>query len=199
MASQPPKVTRTLRLWKDGFSVDDGRLYRYDDPANKDYLEAINNGRAPLALLNVEYGQAVDVNVEKRVDEAYTPPPKVYKPFEGSGHRLGSDMPPTAATPTASSSASGTSTPASMPTMEVDESKPTTSLQIRLASGGRLVSQFNTTHTVADLYDFIERAAPSGGRAYILLTPFPRREYPRDDTTIESAGLLKGVVQQKFT
>lgn len=204
MAAQPAKVTRVLRLWKDGFSVDDGILYRYDDPANKEYLEAINNGRAPLALLNVAYGQPVDVNVEKRMEDAYTPPPKVYKPFEGSGHRLGSDPSPAVSQQTSATSTGAASTASqsqqSIQTMQIDDSLPSTSLQVRLASGTRLISPFNTTHTIADVYDLIDRNEPAnGGREYILLTPFPRKEYPRDGKmTLESAGLLKGVLQQKF-
>lgn len=201
MASQPSRVTRVLKLWQDGFSVDGGRLYRYDDPANKDYLEAINKGHAPLALLNVEYGQPVDVNVEKKTDEVYMPPPKVFRPFESSGHRLGSEMPPSStagnrapATETSSSSSSAEV----RPTMQVDESLPSTSLQIRLASGGRIVSQFNTSHTLSDVYDFVERSHPSNGREFVLLTPFPRKEYARNSTTLQDASLLKGVLQQKF-
>ena len=38
------KVTRYLTFWRDGFSVDDGQLYRYDDPANQTMLNAINSG-----------------------------------------------------------------------------------------------------------------------------------------------------------
>jgi hypothetical protein len=37
----------------------------------------------------------------------------------------------------------------------VDESKPTTSLQLRLADGSRMVARFNTTHTVGDIRRFI--------------------------------------------
>lgn len=189
-----------LKLWKNGFSVDEGTLYRYDDPANKDYLEAINNGRAPLALLNVEYGQPVDVNVEKKTDEDFKAPPKVFKPFEGSGHRLGSEIPPSqdATAPLPAAPSASTSTSSAGLSIEVDESKPVTSLQIRLASGGRLIARFNTTHTVAEVYDALDRSAPDDTRPYTLLTPFPRREYARDGTTLEAASLMKGVLQQKY-
>ena len=37
---QPPKDVR-LVLWKEGFSIDDEPLRRYDDPANKTYLTLI--------------------------------------------------------------------------------------------------------------------------------------------------------------
>lgn len=38
------QVTRYLTFWRNGFSVDDGPLYRYDDPANQTMLNAINSG-----------------------------------------------------------------------------------------------------------------------------------------------------------
>jgi UBX domain-containing protein 1 len=198
MAAGPPQVKRVLKLWKDGFSVDNGPLFRYDDPANKEYLEAINQGQAPLAVLNIQRGQHVDVTVQVS-EEAYTPPPKEHKPFENQGHRLGSEIPPSASTSTAAP-AQSTSTTAT-PTMDVDESQPQTQLNIRLAAGGRLVSAFNRTHTIDDVYGFIDRASPdSAGRHYVLLTPFPRREYPRGSKeSLEAAGLLKGTLQQKFS
>lgn len=37
-------VTRTLTFWKEGFSVEDGPLMRYDEPGNRDILEAIQEG-----------------------------------------------------------------------------------------------------------------------------------------------------------
>lgn len=37
-------VTRHLTLWRDGFSVEDGELMRYDDPRNMDTLRAIQEG-----------------------------------------------------------------------------------------------------------------------------------------------------------
>jgi UBX domain-containing protein 1 len=33
-----------LKLWKEGYSVDDGDLRRYDDPANKEFFESIRRG-----------------------------------------------------------------------------------------------------------------------------------------------------------
>ncbi|BFZ54549.1 protein phosphatase regulator [Savitreella phatthalungensis] len=204
LAQRPQEVKRVLKLWRNGFSVDDGPLYRFDDPANKAYLEQINNGRAPLEVLNVEYGQPVTVHVEKRSDEDYTPPPKTHKPFEGKGHRLGAEIPPrpepvnpptSAAEPTSAGSKTKT------PQADVDESKPTTTVQVRMASGGRLALRLNTTHTIADLYALVSTADNESGstRDFVLLTPFPRKEFAKDDTTtVETAGLLKGVVQQKY-
>jgi len=37
-------VTRHLTLWRDGFSVEDGELMRYDEPRNMAILKAIQEG-----------------------------------------------------------------------------------------------------------------------------------------------------------
>src|SRR3954447_4465669 len=83
---------RTMTFWRDGFSVDDGPLFRFDDPANERYLRDIRRGRAPIGLLNVEPGQETDVKVFKRMDEDYVPS-KPKGPFRGGGQRLGSPTP----------------------------------------------------------------------------------------------------------
>ena len=35
---------RHLTFWRDGFTVEDGELMRYDDPANEQILNEINSG-----------------------------------------------------------------------------------------------------------------------------------------------------------
>lgn len=39
--------------------------------------------------------------------------------------------------------------------VEIDNSKPTTNIQIRLADGSRLVGTFNHHHTIGDIRRFI--------------------------------------------
>ena len=73
-------AVRHLTFWQDGFSIEDGPLMRYDDPANRETLEAINAGRAPLSLLNVRFGQPVELLVARRTNEKYVPPPPPPKP-----------------------------------------------------------------------------------------------------------------------
>ncbi|KAL8985657.1 MAG: hypothetical protein Q9205_000671 [Flavoplaca limonia] len=175
-----PPVERVLHFWTDGFSVDDGPLYRNDDPANAEILAHIRQGRAPMDILNVERSQEVDVKLDMH-EEKYKQPKKKYKPFEGGGQRLGS---PTPGDPITSSSAT-TSLPsmstANMtssqppPAANIDDSAPTLSIQIRLGDGTRLVSRFNTTHTIGDVYDFV-RASQSQGREFALMTTFPSAE-----------------------
>ncbi|RCH87516.1 hypothetical protein CU098_008886, partial [Rhizopus stolonifer] len=194
-ASPVAPVTRNLTFWRNGFSVDDGPLYAYADPANQEMLNAINTGRAPLSLLNVRHGQPVEVRVVKRQDEDYTPPPKApAKPFSGTGNRLGS--PATfASSPPPGSFPASTNSHASAPT--VDASQPTTSIQIRLADGTRLIAKLNHTHTIADVRQFIESSQPTT-RSYVLQTTFPVKELTDNNQTVKEAGLLNSVIVQRF-
>ena len=131
--------TRNLTFWQDGFSIEDGPLFRYDDPKNKDLLEAIKSGQAPRSIFDVEYNQPLEIVVAQRTNEPYQAPPKVTKPFEGGGNRLGSAAPEisgsgsSAAAPSGSGSSAGQTTEPS--SFEVDTSKPTTSIQLRLGDG----------------------------------------------------------------
>ncbi|KAI4254470.1 MAG: hypothetical protein L6R42_007170 [Xanthoria sp. 1 TBL-2021] len=175
-----PPVERVLHFWADGFSVDDGPLYRNDDPANAEILAHIRQGRAPMDILNVERSQEVDVKLDMH-DEKYKQPKKKYKPFEGGGQRLGSPTPGdaiTSSSATTSLPSMSTVNPASSQTpsaVNIDDSAPTLSIQIRLGDGTRLVARFNTTHTIGDVYDFV-RASQTQGREFALMTTFPSAE-----------------------
>ncbi|KXH32670.1 SEP domain-containing protein [Colletotrichum simmondsii] len=171
---------RTLHLWQDGFSIDDGELHRFDDPENAMDLNMIRAGRAPLHLMNVRYDQPVDVKLHQH-QENYHPLPKTYKPFGGEGRRLGSPVPgegsssSTAAVPAASASASASSTG---PQQAVDESQPTLTLRIQLPNGTRLPARFNTTNTINDVYEFVQRAsADTRTRSWVLATTFPNKDH----------------------
>ncbi|KAI9875867.1 MAG: UBX domain-containing protein 1, partial [Watsoniomyces obsoletus] len=172
------RVERTLHFWRDGFSVDDGDLFRNDDPRNAELLNLIRQGRAPLRIMNVRPGQEVDVEIKQHEGD-YVKPKTKYMPFGGSGNRLGSPTPgiqmpgafetsqPAPVAPSAASTGP--------PKPNVDESQPTVSLRISLGSGTRLPARFNTSQTIGDVYDFVRRAEP-GGQEFVLQTTFPTTE-----------------------
>lgn len=139
----------------------------------------IRAGRAPLHLMGVRPDQPVDVQLNKH-DEKYKAPPKVYKPFSGSGNRLGSPTPGGSSTTTSAPAAPASAfTPASSstPEVEIDASQPTLALRVQLANGTRLPARFNTTHTIGDLYDFVGRAGGGGDRPWVLATTFPNKDH----------------------
>ena len=199
--ARPEMVERTLHLWDDGFSVDDGELYRYDDPANARTLEMINRGSAPLDLMNVQAGQAVDVKLEQHRGEKYVRPKKKYRPFEGSGNRLGAPTPgESVESDVAPAAVAGPADTSVKP--QVDASQPTVRLQIRLADGTRLPAQFNTTSTIGDVREFVERAhTGSRERQYVLATTFPTKELSDSAQIIGEMDALRrgGNVVQKWT
>ncbi|KAI1749140.1 hypothetical protein F4782DRAFT_514720 [Xylaria castorea] len=175
--------TRVLHLWQDGFSIEDGELCRFDDPRHAEDLRMIQQGRAPVHLMNVRYDEPVDVKLERH-NENYRPLPKVYKPFGGEGKRLGSPVPGEAAAATTSQPTATTSTPraaassSTAPTSSLDESQPTITIRIQMLDGTRLPARFNTSQTVNDIYDFISRTSPElriGG--WVLATTFPNKDH----------------------
>ncbi|KAL8929470.1 MAG: hypothetical protein Q9208_001139 [Pyrenodesmia sp. 3 TL-2023] len=205
--AQPP-IERVLHFWSDGFSVDDGPLYRNDDPANAEILAHIRQGRAPMDILNVGRSQEVDVKLEVH-DEKYKQPKKIYRPFGGGGQRLGSPTPgdsPTArfaqqpAAAAATASATGSSSSSSSRAPDIDDAQPTISLQIRLGDGTRLVSRFNTTHTIGDVYDFVLKSSATQGREFALMTTFPSAELTDRSKALGDMSEFKrgGTVVQKW-
>lgn len=202
-----PRISRTMHLWADGVSIDDGPLFRFDDPANQSLMEQINQGHAPLSMLDVQPGQEVDLNLDPHKDENYVQPKPKYKPFSGAGQRLGS---PTPGLGSSSSSAAAAPAPsqqsaipggAAPPVNQVDEGAPTVTLQIRLGDGTRLQSRFNTTQTIGDVYDFVNRASSaSNSRPWALMTTFPSKELEDKTVALGDMSDFKrgGVVVQKW-
>ncbi|CAG8443709.1 11253_t:CDS:10 [Ambispora leptoticha] len=176
IVSEEP-VVRHLTFWRDGFSIEDGPLMSYDDPQNSEFLKAINSGRAPLSLLNVKQGQPVDMRVSRKLEEDYKPPPKKpAKPFSGSGRRLGRTR-----------------------QLEIDESLPVTSLQIRMADGTRMVARFNHTHTIRDVREFINASrVGEANRNYVLQTTFPTKDLKDETLTLTQASLISSVIVQRY-
>ena len=187
-----------MTFWKDGFSVSDGPLLKYDDPANKDVLEAINNGRAPLSLFGLKHGQQAEVKVAHRTHENYVAPKKVVKPFGGQGQRLGSHVPgeSSSASSTAPTVAAAAQQPAKQ--LVIDPNQPATSIQLRLADGTRMVIRLNMSHRVADIRGFINSSrSGEAARSYQLQTQFPTQVLD-DGKTLEEAKLANAVVFQKY-
>ncbi|EGY18993.1 hypothetical protein VD0002_g1946 [Verticillium dahliae] len=179
-ASNEEPQERSLHLWRDGFSIDDGELHRFDDPANAADLAQIRAGRAPLHLMNVRYDQPVDVKLHQH-EENYRRLPQTYKPFGGAGQRLGSEVPGdgnASAAPAAAPAPAAAASTSSAPSTTVDESLPTLTLRIQLPDGSRLPARFNTTQTLDDVYGFVSRASTDvAARPWVLATTFPNKEH----------------------
>lgn len=191
-----------MTFWQDGFSLDQeeednatGTLHPYSDPASQRLLQILQSGQAPLELLQVEPGQAVDLRVVHRMGEPYRSDDRKSAPsnstiaFAGKPQRLG-DM----AEPLKSPS---TTTPTKSSPNEVegfDPSKPATTLQLRLSNGTRQTATLNTTQTISDLYNHVIKINPSQGSVTLLAGRPPVKLEASDQRTLTDAGLLGSVI-----
>jgi len=199
--AEGPVQVRVLHLWEDGFSVEDGPLRRFDDPANATDLSMIRSGRAPLHLMGVNVDQPVDVQLVKH-DENYKALPKKYKPFSGSGNRLGSPTPGASSSTAAPAAASQPSASTAPVEPVIDASQPTVALRLQLANGTRLPARFNTTSTIGDVYTFVNQAAPgSSERPWVLATTFPNKDHTDKSLVLGEMPEFKrgGTAVQKWT
>ncbi|XP_070200232.1 NSFL1 cofactor p47-like [Littorina saxatilis] len=190
-----PEVQMTLKMWKKGFSVDNGDLREYDDPRNKEFLDSIREGTVPQELIRTARGGEVHLNMEDHRTEDFVKPKVNTRPFTGEGHMLGSPAPVIVTT---ASSGDSSATPAA-PEVKIDSSKPVTTLQIRLADGKRMVSKFNLTHTVGDIRNHIVSSYPQYTTAsFVLMTTFPNKELTEESLTLDEAKLANAVIVQRM-
>ncbi|KAK7704359.1 protein phosphatase regulator [Diaporthe eres] len=192
-----PVVTRTLHLWRDGFSIEDGPLRRYDDPEHAMDLQMIRTGRAPLHLMEVEHGQRCDVRLQQH-EEDWHQLPRIYKPFGGQGRRLGSPVPgdgnPASGSVQMTTAPAASCAPAAAPApvADVDSSQPSVAIRFQMPDGSRLPARFNLTHTIGDLYQFARSAsAETRNRAFIVQSTFPSKDYTDHSQKLEEVDAFK--------
>ena len=63
-----------LKMWQNGFSIDDGPLRPYTDKENREFLIEVMNGRIPRELVREARGGEVMVNMEDHKDKPYEQP-----------------------------------------------------------------------------------------------------------------------------
>ncbi|KAG9474618.1 hypothetical protein GDO78_004751 [Eleutherodactylus coqui] len=141
---QGQDVHVVLKLWKNGFSLDDGELRSYQDPSNAQFLEAIRRGEIPAELRRLAQGGQVNLDMEDHRDEDFMKAKVSFKAFTGEGQKLGSTTPNVLSTASPSQQAENEARASS--SIIIDDSNPVTNIQIRLADGGRLVQKFNHSH-----------------------------------------------------
>lgn len=160
------KVSHTeiiLKLWRDGFSVNDGEIRSYTDPINREFLESIKKGEIPQELIHQARGSEVHLNMEDHRHEEFVRLRPKLQPFTGKGHTLGRPTPSavgTSSTEKVDEKDMKEKEETAKTSTNVDRSQPVTNIQIKLADGTRLLGEFNHSHTVADI------------RRYIIAYPF---------------------------
>ena len=195
-------IRRRITMYRDGFTVDDGPFRRLDDPANGEFLRSLAAGRTPKEMGLDKDGNAIQGDVmvglvDKRGEDygggeggGGGSGGGGFAAFEGEGTSLGSSGTPAAE--------GGVITPDGTATAPaVDESQPTTSIQVRLANGKRLIVKVNQTATVGDVAAAVNASGDAGDGPYTLNAGFPPRPVEDLTKTVVEAGLAGSVVNQK--
>uniref|UniRef100_A0A8C7XUQ2 UBX domain protein 2A n=1 Tax=Oryzias sinensis TaxID=183150 RepID=A0A8C7XUQ2_9TELE len=192
-ASGNTKAEMVVRLWKDGFTVNDGDFRSYSVPENQLFLDAIKRGELPAEWESRAEEEELEISMEDFTEENYVPKKKVFHPFSGRGYRLGSVAPRVVAR-SPSVHEDGESPP--IPMVTLNHSLPVTSLQIWLVDGRRLVQRFNLSHRILDVYDFVARCQRNCP-PFTLTTSLPAQELSHRDLTLEEADLAHAVIVQR--
>lgn len=194
--NQLQDVQILLKLWSNGFSLDDGELRPYNDPTNAQFLESVKRGEVPLELQRLVHGSQVSLDMEDHQDQEYIKPRLRFKAFSGEGQKLGSLTPEIVSTPSSPEEEDKSILNAAV---LIDDSMPTTKIQIRLADGSRLIQRFNSTHRILDVRDFIVQSRPEFATTdFILVTSFPSKELTDESVTLQEADILNTVILQQL-
>jgi len=188
-----------LKLWKAGFSLDEGELRDYSDPGNALFLESIRRGEIPLELRQRARGGQVNLDMEDHRDEDFSKPKAAFRAFGGEGQKLGSAAPEVVSPNRMNLQEQAANEEQATASITVDQSQPVTNIQIRLADGGRLVQKFNHTHRVSDIRQFVVGARPAmAATEFVLMTTFPNKELTDEGQTLKDANLLNAVIVQRL-
>ncbi|CAH9105750.1 unnamed protein product [Cuscuta epithymum] len=187
----PESVLHHIVFWRNGFTINGGPLRRFDDPENEIILQSIQKSECPKELEPADKRAVVHLNLIKRENNCPEPETHDNVPFQGIGRTLGGSSSQATSEPTALDTAPSPSTGS-----VIDESLPSTSVQLRLANGTRMVARFNNHHTVGDIRAFIDASRPGVSQSYQLYTGFPPKILSDTTQTIEEAGLLNSVIIQ---
>lgn len=204
--AQPPSERRTIILYQSSFVVDNGPERRLDDPNNAEFLRDLARGVVPKELQ--EGGDVAVGLIDKRQMEygddtarggsgpgsgsASASAARAARSFTGEGQSLGGSS-------VVNSDSGGVIKPssASASTPAVDESKPTTVIQIRLLNGKRLRVKINKCATILVLVEHINASGDAGEVDYVLSAGFPPKILEDLNLTIEECGLAGSQVIQK--
>lgn len=204
-------ATRYITIYRNGFLVSlnesdqNPSFYSYENSQNQILLQSILTGHAPSTLLDVKYGQQVDLQVTNKGDQDYQC--RTESRFHGHGHRLGAVVSPPSTQQQNSSSIRYLSS--------LNQNLPITQLQIRLLDGSRqveytciiydsnitrLVGRFNHHHNIQDIQEFIALNSSSmSSIPYVLQTSTVTgtKILSRKNETIEEAELVNTTIVQR--
>ena len=173
-----------LSLYKNGFIMDNGEFRNKNEPANKKFMEEIEKGYIPNELVKKGITD-LGIEMDDHRDENYEPPKeeKKFQAFTGLGKSISSvNTEGLHVNKNASSN--------------VDRSKPTCKVNIRLFNGEVVSEDFNLSQTLQDVINFVKKK--SGSNNFSLLDGFPPRPLNGYNKTIQELHLEGSLLTQKI-
>ena len=173
-----------LSLYKNGFIVDNGEFRNKNEPANKKFMEEIEKGYIPNELVKKGITD-LGIEMDDHRDENYEPPKeeKKFQAFTGLGKSI------------SSVNTEGLHVNKNA-TSNVDRSKPTCKVNIRLFNGEVASEDFNLNQTLQDVINFVKKK--SGSNNFSLLDGFPPRPLTAYNKTIQELDLEGSLLTQKI-
>ena len=173
-----------LSLYKNGFIMDNGEFRNKNEPANKKFMEEIEKGYIPNELVKKGITD-LGIEMDDHRDENYEPPKeeKKFQAFTGLGKSI------------SSVNTEGLHVNKNA-TSNVDRSKPTCKVNIRLFNGEVVSEDFNLNQTLQDVINFVKKK--SGSNSFSLLDGFPPRPLTTYNKTIQELHLEGSLLTQKI-
>jgi UBX domain-containing protein 1 len=173
-----------LSLYKNGFIIDNGEFRNKNEPANKKFMEEIEKGYIPNELVKKGITD-LGIEMDDHRDENYEPPKeeKKFQAFTGLGKSI------------SSVNTEGLHVNKNA-TSNVDRSKPTCKVNIRLFNGEVVSEDFNLSQTLQDVINFVKKK--SGSNNFSLLDGFPPRPLTNYNKTIQELHLEGSLLTQKI-
>ena len=173
-----------LKLYKNGFIINDGEFRDIKDPDNKKFMNEVEKGYIPNELVKKGYND-LGIEMEDNRDKDYEPPKeeKKFQAFTGMGKSI------------SSVNTEGLHVDKNA-TSNVDRNKPTCKVNIRLFNGEVASEDFNLTQTLQDVINFVKKK--SGSNNFALLDGFPPRPLTDYNKSIQELHLEGSLLTQRI-
>ena len=173
-----------LKIYKNGFILNDGEFRDISDPINKKFMDDVGKGYIPKELVKKGYND-LGIEMEDNRDKNYEPPKeeKKFQAFTGLGKSI------------SSVNTQGLYVDKNA-TSNVDRSRPTCKVNIRLFNGEVVSEDFNLNHTLQDVINFVKKK--SGSQNFSLLDGFPPRPLTDYYKTIQELHIEGSLLTQRI-
>jgi len=141
-------------------------LRSYTDPENREFLKSIEQGAIPKELLRQNEGGEVHLDMQDHREEEFVPEKPKYVLYN-EGYKLGSPTPAVTTSSTSTLTAVAATSESdkklneekAKSDLKLNDSAPTTQIQVRLNDGSRLIVKLNLSHNLSDLRNYINKLA----------------------------------------